>query len=206
MRGTTRPYPAEKVMIQSLIVRGVPDANARRFSRQELEDLWDVKNTMSFMNVNSRKFWQRWDADRRPDPRPRFADRPYVIKWKSQIEHMRVAIPASPPKPQRYVGVAPLGGTRTNKIFDETVFRTEKSEWRMKGSSPEILAALMREIDASTADIELPSEDELEALGREFDRQQDLDHDIWINDHSTCTHSTSRHARRRCRQKREGKK
>lgn len=76
----------------------------------------------------------------------------------------------------------------------ETVYRTEAREWRMKGADPRELADLMREIDAATDNIEVPSESELNVALNEWD--------MWLNDHRNCTHGSSRSAMRRCRSRR----
>lgn len=99
----------------------------------------------------------------------------------------------------------------------ETVYRTENREWRMKGASPESIANLMREIDAATAGVELPSDEELATVGRDEDAR-----DYWFNqraddaefaarsgptelnghlDHSSCSHNSTAAARRKCRKR-----
>jgi len=75
------------------------------------------------------------------------------------------------------------------RIPDEIVYRTENNtrEWHMKGATPEEMATLMREIDAATGGIEVPTDAEIDAMGETLQ-----------NDHSDCAHSDSKSARKRC--------
>lgn len=97
---------------------------------------------------------------------------------------------------------------KTQRQADETVVRRGSKDWVMAGSNPEQLAALMREIDNATADVVLPSEDEL----REVDAYERahvsleplLTGPTELNghlDHSTCAHNSTPSARRKCRKR-----
>ena len=81
---------------------------------------------------------------------------------------------------------------------DEVVMRTETSTraWTMKGSTPEKMAELMREIDAATDGVELPSDEKLSVSLEEWESILNTD------DHSQCTHSDTKSARKRCRKAR----
>lgn len=85
------------------------------------------------------------------------------------------------------------GKTQQQRVA-ETVFRTETKEWRMAGASAAELRDLMREIDAATDGVQLPTEQ---------DTQEMLS--LELNDHSNCTHGVSKSAKRRCRDKRLGR-
>jgi len=67
-RGTRRPYPARKVMIE-LLVKAHGIHWAGWYSQESLEDHWDIITSEFFMNRNSREFWRQWRRDPRPDPR-----------------------------------------------------------------------------------------------------------------------------------------
>jgi hypothetical protein len=102
------------------------------------------------------------------------------------------------------------GGRRIQaSLFDEpasrnveTVYRTENREWRMKGASPADMAALMREIDAATEGVTLPTDAELNEIAADGMEVTESDREYWaserLNDHSKCTHGKSKSARQRC--------
>lgn len=91
---------------------------------------------------------------------------------------------------------------------DETVVRRGGKDWVMAGSNPEQLAALMREIDAATAGVEIPTDEELEQVTA-YERalmslEPLLTGPTELNghlDHSACAHNTTPSARRKCRKR-----
>jgi hypothetical protein len=103
-------------------------------------------------------------------------------------------------------------GWRTQRPTDQTVIRRGEGstarEWVMAGSDPVQLARLMREIDDATADVVLPSEDELNEVSA-YERARAslaslLTGPTEVNghlDHSSCAHNATPSARRKCRKR-----
>lgn len=109
---------------------------------------------------------------------------------------------------------------RSSRVV-ETVYRTENREWHMKGASPRQLAELMKEIDAATDGVELPTENELRDIALHEQLQEDAEIDRQARvvdvtpsymgigptevdghlDHSGCTHNNTSSARRKCRKR-----
>lgn len=93
---------------------------------------------------------------------------------------------------------------------DEVVYRTEQREWRMKGSDPVQLARLMREIDNATADVVLPTDEELNEIHVDVSQTWMTD-ECFVRggpternghlDHSNCDHGSTASARRKCRKR-----
>jgi hypothetical protein len=135
----------------------------------------------------------------------------YGAIWNATLRSFPTgSVYTSPSKGARQVG-RNRGGTSQFSIFDEpkeriveTVYRTEKREWRMNGSSPETLAHLMREIDAATADVVLPTDAELAEIDENPDFVTGSGGATEVNghlDHSKCQHGNSASARRKCRKR-----
>lgn len=97
------------------------------------------------------------------------------------------------------------GKTAVQERVAETIYRTENREWRMKGASAREMADLMREIDAATADVVLPTEQELAEMDHQI--HNDLERDrgpTEVNghlDHTKCEHNSTPSARKRCRKR-----
>jgi hypothetical protein len=107
--------------------------------------------------------------------------------------------------PKAYINPRRFGKTSAQERIAETVYRTEKREWRMSGASPETLANLMREIDEATEGVELPSDAELAATAAQFwtDAGEHAG-PTEVNghlDHSNCAHDSTRSARKKCRKR-----
>lgn len=104
--------------------------------------------------------------------------------------------------------VRPTDENPNGRVYDETVVRRGGKDWVMAGSNPEQLAALMREIDNATADVVLPSDDELRAVDAYERARVSLEPLLTgpteLNghlDHSQCDHNSTPSARRKCRKR-----
>jgi hypothetical protein len=142
----------------------------------------------------------------------------YSAIWSATLRSFPTgSIYTNPSKGSRQVQVHPRQGGKIawQDRVAETVYRTENREWRMSGASPETLAKLMKEIDSATADVVIPSEDELERVRRDVERQP-----LWMQkeiltpvamtgpteingrlDHTKCQHNGTPNARRKCRKR-----
>jgi len=133
----------------------------------------------------------------------------YYAVWRVLYDKLSTRKAFTRPRTSRWSYGDFKGNRTTSVVVDEVTRRTKRTtiepapepiEWRkMSELSTRQLALLHQEIDAATADVDLPSDEELDKLAEMINEWPRWDEKRNQLDHTGCEHPKTKSARRICR-------